>query len=81
MSFRCFSCGISFDTVAKFVEHKFVEHRPGHQEQPERDMILRCGKPTSASASKAKYGGDSFAPIAGQPKKVVIQKVEGVTGG
>jgi hypothetical protein len=68
MSFRCFSCGISYDTVAKFVEHKFAEHRPVHQEQPERDMILRCGKPMSASSSKAKYEGDSFAPIAGNQR-------------
>jgi len=38
MSFRCFPCQISFDTVAKFVEHKFAEHGPVHQEQPERVM-------------------------------------------
>lgn len=70
MSFRCFSCGITFDTVGKFVEHKFAEHRLVHQGQPERDLILRCGKPMSASSSKAKYRVDSFAPIAANQRRV-----------
>jgi len=49
MSFRCFSCGISFDTVAKFVEHKFAEHRPVHQEQPKKVVIQKVGAVLAAS--------------------------------
>jgi hypothetical protein len=70
MSFRCFSCGITFDTVEKFVEHKFTEHRPVHQEPPQRNTALTYGKPMSASSSKAKYGVDSFAPIAGNQRRL-----------
>ncbi len=62
MPFRCFSCALSFDTVGKFVEHKFAEHKPVHQEQPERDMILRYEKPVPDGSSKANCEGDILCP-------------------
>ena len=71
MPFRCFSCGLSFDTVEEFVEHKLVP-----QEQPERGMILRGDKPVPASSSKPNYRGDMLCPNCGQTIKVVIQNGE-----
>ena len=76
MPCRCFSCGLSFNTVGKLVEHKFTEHKPVHQEQPERGMILGCGKSMSASSPKANYRGDTLCPNCRQPMKMVIQKGE-----
>jgi len=76
MPCRCFSCGISFDTVGKFVEHKFAEHKLVHQEPPERDTILRSGKPASASSPKANYRDDILCPNCRQPMKVVVEKGE-----
>jgi hypothetical protein len=62
MPFRCFSCALSFDTVGKFVEHKFTEHKPVNQEPPQRDTILRYEETASTSSSKANCGGDILCP-------------------
>ena len=72
MPFKCFSCGLSFDTL-----EEFVEHRLSHKEQPKKGPIcLRCGKPIPLDSSKANYSGNILCPSCGQTMKVVIQDGE-----
>ena len=72
MPFKCFACGLTFDTVEEFVAHKL-----SHKEQPKKGPIcLRCGKPITLDSSKANYRGDIVCSGCGQTMKVVIQDGE-----
>ena len=76
MPFKCFSCGLSFDTVEEFVQHKLA-HQEQPKKQPERGLIcLRCGKPIPVDSSKADYRGDILCPSCGQTMRVIIQNGE-----
>jgi DNA-directed RNA polymerase subunit RPC12/RpoP len=76
MPFKCFPCGLSFDTVEEFAAHKRA-----HQEQPGRQpgkgpVCLKCGKPILLDSSKRDYRGDIPCPNCGQTMRVIIQDGE-----
>jgi DNA-directed RNA polymerase subunit RPC12/RpoP len=72
MPFKCFTCGLTFDTVEEFIKHKL-----SHKEQPKKGLIcLRCGKPIPLDSSKANYRGNIVCPGCGQTMEVVMQDGE-----
>jgi DNA-directed RNA polymerase subunit RPC12/RpoP len=72
MPFKCFTCGLTFDTTEEFIKHKL-----SHKEQPKKGPIcLRCGKPIPLDSSKANYRGNIVCPDCGQTMKVVMQDGE-----
>lgn len=72
MFFKCFSCGLTFDTVEEFIKHKL-----SHKEQPKKGPIcLRCGEPIPLDSSKANYRGNILCPGCGQTMEVVIEDGE-----
>lgn len=71
MPFKCFSCGLSFDTAEEFMKHKL-----SHKEPKKGLICLRCGKPIPLDSSKASYRGKILCPGCGQTMQVVIQDGE-----
>jgi len=73
MPFKCFSCGLTFNTAEEFMKHK-LSHK---EEQPKKGPIcLKCGKPLPLDSSKANYRGNIVCLGCGQTMEVVIQDGE-----
>ena len=77
MRFKCFSCGIEFDTIQELAAHK-----QRHQsETPDSSGItcLGCGKKIPVEASKANYSGPLTCPHCKNTLQVVLRDGEVVT--
>ncbi len=75
MPFKCFSCGVTFDSVEDFVEHRRSHHgQPEAEEKRRRGLTcLGCGAPIAVDPSKANFRGDISCPTCGQVMKVVLE--------
>ncbi|RLC91099.1 MAG: hypothetical protein DRI39_10785 [Chloroflexi bacterium] len=73
MTFKCFSCGVSFDTVEEFMEHRRL-----HQEPPEKRglVCMNCRRDIPIDASLENYVGDIHCRGCGQKMKVRIEDGE-----
>lgn len=75
MHFKCFSCGLTFDTAQELMEHK-RSHKEQPKEGPKGPICLKCGKPLPLDSSKANYRGNIVCLGCGQTMEVVIQDGE-----
>ena len=70
MPFKCFSCGLSFDTAEKFTEHSLA-HKMQLDNPEKRGLVCpKCGKPIPIDSSEADYTGSIVCPGCEQTVKV-----------
>lgn len=78
MPFKCFTCGLNFNTVAEFSEHSLVHQK--QSEDPEDKNInlvcLKCGKPIHIDSLEANYKGIIACPGCKQTVRVVMRNGE-----
>jgi uncharacterized CHY-type Zn-finger protein len=73
MVFKCFACGLSFESAEEFMEHK-----RSHQEKPEKKPLIcmTCRKVITLDSTLADYVGDLRCRNCGQDMKVKIEDGE-----
>jgi len=76
MPFKCFACGLTFDSVEDFMQHKLA-HK-GQAERPEKRGLacMSCRKSIPVDSTLANYVGDIGCPSCGQRMRVRIEDGE-----
>jgi len=76
MPFKCFSCGLSFDTAEKYAEHSLVHQQ--QQECPEnRGLVcLKCGEYIPVDSLEDEFTGNIVCHNCQQIVRVIIRNGE-----
>jgi DNA-directed RNA polymerase subunit RPC12/RpoP len=74
MRFKCFTCGIEFDTIEELARHK-QQHQAGPS-SPSGVICLGCGQNIPLEPSKANYSGPLTCPNCQRTMTVVIENGE-----
>jgi DNA-directed RNA polymerase subunit RPC12/RpoP len=77
MRYKCFTCGIEFDSIEQLANHK-RQHQAGSQSSS-GVICLGCGKSIPLESSKANYSGPLTCPNCRRTMTVTIENSEVVT--
>ena len=74
MPFKCFSCGLSFDTAEEFSKHGLAHKNQLENPEGKGLFCLKCGEPFSIDSSEADYTCSVVCPSCSHILDIVVRK-------